>query len=556
MSWRLLKVSLIGVALIGLLVLGQGFARGGELNIGIATEPWDLDPAIRTDTASGYLIQNIYDPLIELDQNNEPTCHFALCTKWEWKNKAQTIIVHLEKGVKFHDGTDFTARDVKYNIEWQLDPENNAPNKGLLGPIESVEVVDDYTLKVDFEAPYPQATQQWSRALDGIVPEGSHGKRSEEKGVAGFAGTDLSRNPIGTGPFKFVKWVSGSHITLERNDNYWIEGVPAPGIDKVVFEFIKDPAAMEAALISGDIDIVDKVPFRDYATLKRMPNISTDRIPGIQTEVVYLNLGSPPFGISADQVADEEAIKRAYYLRKFLFHAIDRKEIAEEIFYGMASIQYGPWYPESDWTSPKLKGMTLHDPKLAKEYLAKAGAPYADGFDFRMMCTKAQWFCDVATLIQEQLRPYGVNVEVIPIDKPAFFDTMYETFDWDTGMEDWGYNNFLAISWMYSGFYRNNHNHNHWHHAAPDLKENYHPTVPGHKEFSDLYEKAVVEPDQQKRKEMVWKMEEMVTEKVIQVDLMILDNLYAWRDSVKGYGDGLNSTGDINLRFITEFTGS
>lgn len=554
MSWKVSKIILIGIALFGLLALGTAFADGNELRIGISTEPWDLDPAIRTDTASGYIIKNVYDPLIELDQNNQPTCEFALCTNWEWEDNAQTIIVHLEKGVKFHDGTDFTAHDVKYNIQWQLDPDNNAPNVGLLGPIESVKVLDDYTIEVNFTAPYTGALQQWSRALDGIVPEGAHGKRSEEKGVAGFAGTDLSRNPIGTGPFKFVKWVSGSHIELERNDNYWVEGVPAPGIGKAIFEFIGDPAAKQAALISGSVHIVDKVPYRDYATIKRMPNIQTARIPGIQTQIIYINLGAPPFGISADQVGDEEAVERAYNLRKFLFHAINRKEIAEEIFYGMASIQYGPWYPDSEWTSPELKGMTLYDPELAKEYLTKAG--YSDtGFDFRMMCTNAQWFCDVATVIQEQLRPYGVDVEVIPIDKSAFFDTMYETFDWDTGMEDWGYNNFLAISWLYSGYYRNNHNHNHWHHASPDLKENYHPTVPGHKEFCALYEKANVEPNEQKRKELVWEMEEIVTKKVIQIDLMLLDNLYAWRDSAKGYGDGLNSVGDINLKFITEFTG-
>jgi len=536
-----------------ILVVGlfSGTMAAKELKVGIATEPWDLDPAIRTDTGSGYLIKNIYDPLIELDQNNQPTSKFALAKSWEWKNEAKTIVLHLREGVKFHDGTDFTAADVKYNIDWQLDPENSAPNKGLLGPVESMTIIDPYTLQVDFEAPYTSALQQWSRSLDGIVPEGGHGKRSEEKGVSGFAGTDLSRNPVGTGPFKFVKWVSGSQITLEKFDDYWVEGVPA--VEKAVFEFIKDPAAKLAALISGSIDIVDKVPYQDFNTLKRMPRLETARIPGIQTQIVYINTGAPPFGIGPDQVGDQDAIDRAYNLRKFLFYAVDREEIAEEIFYGMATPQKGPWYPDSEWTSPKLKDITLHSEELANEHLKKAG--YEDGFEFEMMCTNAQWFCDVSTVIQEQLRPYGVDVEVIPLDKSAFFDTMYETNNWHTGMEDWGLNNFLAISWLYSGYYRNNHNHNNWHHASPDLKDIYHPTVPGHKKFTELYDKASVEPDKEKRKELVWEMEEMVTEKVIQLDMMFLDNLYAWRSSVKGYGDGLNSVGDINLKFITDFTG-
>ena len=114
-----------------------------EMHIGIATEPWDLDPAIRTDTGSGYIIKNVYDPLIELGRDNEPTTEFALCKGWEWKNNARTLLLSLREGVKFHDGTDFTAADVKYNIEWQLDEENNAPNKGLVGPVESVNIIDD-----------------------------------------------------------------------------------------------------------------------------------------------------------------------------------------------------------------------------------------------------------------------------------------------------------------------------------------------------------------------------------------------------------------------------
>ena len=522
-----------------------------EIRIGIATEPWDLDPAIRTDTGSGYVIENVYDPLIDLDENREPTTKFALTESWEWNDDSTVVTLHLRKGVKFHDGTDFDAADVKYTIEWQLDPENEAPNKGTLGPsIESVEVIDDHTLPVSFTAPSPDAILMWTgTGMDGIVPEGGHGERSEEIGVAGFAATELTRAPIGTGPFKFVEWVSGSHITLEKFDDYWVEGVPV--VDKVVFEFMTDDAAKEAALVAGSIHIADKVPFRDFETISSMPGIVAARMPGIQTQVLYINLSAPPFGISADEVGDEAAIEKALNVRKFLYHAVDRDQILDRLFYGMGTIQLGPWYADSDWTSPKLKEMPTYDPELAQEYLDKSG--YAEtGLDFRMMCTNVQWFCDVSTIIQEQLRPYGVNVEVIPIDKSAFFDTMYETEDWEVGMEDWGQGVPLALDWLWFHSYRNDHNHNHWHHAAEDLPENYHVSVPGHKEFCDLYDMASIEPDEQKRKELVWQMEELVTLDVIQVDLMWLDSCYAWRDSVKGYV--AFPDGSINLKYVTEFT--
>lgn len=544
---RLFLVSLLGLLLVG------GAAVGKELHIGIATEPWDLDPAIRTDQASGYIIENVYDPIIELDRDREVTTKFALTKDYEWMNDKKTIVLHLREGVTFHDGTDFSAADVKYNIEWQLDPENNAPNKGLLGPIEKVEVVDPLTLRVDFEQPFPQALMRWSRALDGIVPEGSHGDRSKEKGAAGFAGTQLSRNPVGTGPFKFVEWVSGSHITVEKFDDYWVEGVPA--VEKAVFEIIPDQSAKEAALISGSVDIIDRLPHKDFSTIDRMPMVETEKMMGTLTEVVYINLGAPPFGISKDRVGDDKAIERALNMRKFLYHAVDREEIKKEIFYGMAEIQHGPWYPNSEWTSPKLRNADKpYNPELAREYLEKAGWDKKD--TFRIMATKAQWFVDIATIIQEQLRQFDVKAEVIPVDKATLFDKLYETFDWELAVEDWGLNDFTPSSWLWSGYYRNAHNHNHWHHDAPDLPDHYHATVPGHKEFQELYDKAVVEPDTQKRKEMIWEMEEMVTDKVIQLDMMYLHNIYAWRNTVKGYKDGLTPMGNINLAYVTEFTGN
>ncbi|HDQ13894.1 MAG TPA: ABC transporter substrate-binding protein [Sediminispirochaeta sp.] len=209
----------------------------------------------------------------------------------------------------------------------------------------------------------------------GVVPEGSHGDRTDEKGVAGKLGTDLTRQPVGTGPYKFVEWRSGSRIVLEKNENYWKDDFHQ--VDRVVFEFIGDPSAKLAALISGSVDIIDRVPFRDFETIKEMPQVETKRLPGTALEILYLNLSNPPLGISEDQIGDQEAIEQAYHVRKFLYHAIDREAIAEQLFHGMATVAKGPWYPDSEWTSPRLKKMEPYDPDLAREHLRKAG--YADG---------------------------------------------------------------------------------------------------------------------------------------------------------------------------------
>jgi len=523
-----------------------------EIRVGISTEPWDLDPATATDTGSYHILKNVYDPIIEYDSNNQLTTENSLTRDYEWKDQNKTLILHLREGVTFHDGSEFSASDVKYNIEWQLDPDNDAPWKGQLGPIDTVTVIDKYTLEVKFKSPTPQALAMWAgTALFGIVPEGSHGERTEQKGTAGKLGTDLSRNPVGTGPYKFVQWRSGSQITLEKNENYWKDGVAAP--KKAVFEFIGEPSAKLAALISGSIDIIDKVPFRDYATVKDMPGIRTKRMPGTALQILYLNLSNPPLGISADQVGNQDAIERALHVRRFLYYAINRQDIADNLFYGMATVAKGPWYPDSEWTSPKLKAMDPHNPRLAREHLAAAG--YADGgLNLEFQATNAQWFVDVATIIQEQLREYNVNVEVVPVDKATLFDTMYESNDWDVLVEDWVFSDFSVLSYLGFNYPWNNWSPNHWHHADPDLRDLYHQSVPGHQEWADKYQQAVLTSDPEKRKQLVWELEETVVDKVVGVDMMIVDSLYAWRDGVKGYENGLDSIGIIDLRFVEDIT--
>jgi len=137
---------------------GQGEADSlEELRVGIGSEPWDLDPATATDMGSYHLLKNVYDPIIEYDSNNELTTENSLTRNYEWRDGNKTLVLYLREGVSFHDGSDFTASDVKYNLEWQLNPDNDAPWKGQLGPISEINVVDDYTLEVKFESPTPHA---------------------------------------------------------------------------------------------------------------------------------------------------------------------------------------------------------------------------------------------------------------------------------------------------------------------------------------------------------------------------------------------------------------
>ncbi len=534
----------LGVTASAVLFLAM-LGLSGELRIGISGEPWNLDPGLYTDIASVWLIQNIYDPLVELSVTGEPLPDYSLAESWEFNEEATAITLHLRRGVRFHDGSEFTAEDVVYNFQWILDPDNASPVRKDLGPITAVEALDPYSVKVTFQYPFPEALQYWSRALIGIVPAGS--RQGKE--------TPLARHPIGTGPYRFVEWKKGSYIVLEPFTGYWIEGVPPEGITRVKFLFFGDEASKVAALLAGEVHIVDWISPRDYLALQDAQGIKLARIPGVQHQYMALNLASHPFGITKDEVGSEEVIQRALMARKFVMYAIDREEIRDEVFFGLATIMYGPWYPDSEWFSPKLRGRVLHDPERAKAYLEKY---YELGgekpLSFKIIATNTGWFVDVATLIQAQLKRYSVEAEVIPLEKRSLFATL-KTLDWEAAVEDFAHGIPAVLRWLRFGYYKVP-NHNHWYHAAEDLPPQYYPTHPGHEEFCRLWDLASVEPDVEKRKGLVWAMEEMLVENVIRIDLMMVDSLLAWRKEVRFAEGSVQLLGTLHLKTVTAFEGS
>lgn len=533
---------IVRLSVLAVAALLAGPAAAMELHVGIASEPWNLDPALYTDIGSAWLIQNIYDPLIELSVTGQPVPEYSLCTSWEFNADATSVVLHIRKGVRFHDGRRLTAEDVKYNFDWILNPSSKSPMRSVIGPVEAVEVLSPEELRVTFSRPFPQALIWWHRALAGIVPRGAR------DGVTGES--PLSRHPIGTGPFAFSRWVRGVKIVLEPFRDYWRAGAPAPGIEKVVFEFFPDQAAKTAALLAGAIQLVDWVSPRDYLALSRAAGVEVARIPGVQHQYIALNLASHPFGITRDEVGDARALDRALAARKFIYYALDRAAIRDRVFYGMATVLPGPWYPDSPWFSPKLREAALPDPERARDYLEEY---YALGgkkpLSFTIIATSSGWFVDEATLIQSQLSRYGVEVEVIPLEKHTLFATL-KTTHWQAAVEDWAHGIPDVLRWLYAGYVKVP-NHDNWYHASPDLPDQFFPTQPGHEEFCRLYQEAVGEPDEERRRELVWRMEEMLVEDVIRVDLVMVDSLLAWRSGLSGYREGAELIGSLHLGTIT-----
>jgi len=514
---------------------GSDSDKDVRLNVAISAEVWNFDPALWTDTATSTVGGLIYDEVIELD-TNEKLQPGLVEEVPEPQDGGKAFEYTLREGLQFHNGDPVTAEDFKYSVDWILNPDNNSPIRGRLPFVTGTEIVGDRTLRLNLEKPF--ATLNWwlTRGIEGIVPEGSRGDTQEGKGPSGLA-TDLTKDPTGagTGPFKFVEWKSGSHVLLEKNENYWKDGLPK--VDEIKFNFIGENSTRLANLRSGNIDLTDKVPPKDYESLANQPDVTGKNVPGNLTEVLYLNLMD-----SGDNPMANRNNRRA------VLFGIDAEEILEEVFYGQGVVQKGPWYPDSEWTSPKLKEMDLYDPDKARAELEKAGNP--DGFEMDIIATKGSWFKDEAVVIQNQLSQIGIDVSVTAVDKSTLFDQVYGTTDWHAAMEDWGQSIPVATYWLDAGYADNNHNHNNWHHPSEDLQDPYEASGPpapedaegdysnGHEWFVDRLRTAQAATDEEKQKEIVYELEEYVTLNAIQIDIAYVNKLEAWKNYVDGYEVG------------------
>ncbi|KAB1187491.1 MULTISPECIES: ABC transporter substrate-binding protein [Haloferax] len=517
-----------------------------RVNVAIAAEAWNFDPALWTDTATSTIGGLIYDEVIELTPDSELQAGLATEVP-DPIDGGKAFEYTLREGITFHNGDEVTVEDFKYSVDWILNPENNSPVKSRMPFVESTEIVGDRTLRLNLSKPFGTLNWWLTRSLEAIVPKGSRGDTAEGKGPSGLA-TDLTKDPsgAGTGPFKFVEWKSGSHVLLEKNENYWKDGAPA--VDEIKFNFIGEDSTRLANLRSGKLHLTNKVPPKDFESLGDQPDITTESAPGNLTQVLYVNM----------MEAEGNPMSNRHNRRAVLF-GIDRQEILDEIFYGEGAVQSGPWYPDSEWTSPKLKEMDMYDPEKAKKELELAGNP--DGFEMDIIATKGSWFKDEAVVIQNQLSKIGIEASVTAVDKSTLLNEVYGTSTWHAAMEDWSQSIPIATSWLDAGYADNNHNHNNWHHPSEDLEDIYAPSGPaapedaegdfsnGHEWYVSKLREAQAATDEQKQKEIVWELEEYLVEHGIQIDIAYVNKLEAWRNSINDYEVG---TFEDNYQFISK----
>ena len=382
------------IAVAGMLGAMQASAqtpvRGGTLTVGFPADSQTLDPRFSVIFTERQVIYPIYNTITKLgpDFSINP----ELAKSWDVEDGGKRIVFHLREGVKFHDGTDFDAAAVKWNIDSRLDVAVKSPQrKQLLKVVESVNALDKNTVEFKLLQPFPALMGMLGQRVGFMVSPAAAEKHGEEFGS----------HPVGTGPFIFKEWVRGSHVVLERNPNYWENDLPY--LDRIEYKDIAGSVVGIQRLVTGEIDYAGQLSPNDIRTIENNPEIELHPVKVGRWYSVQWRWDLAPYN-NAD-------------FRKAVAHGLDRKHIVDILTAGKATIAAGPTPPGLWWYS-ELDAFE-YDPAKAKEYLQKSG--YKAGTEIVLTVAGTGIYARVGQLVQEQLQAIGMNVTIQPVPQKGWY---------------------------------------------------------------------------------------------------------------------------------------
>ena len=399
-----MKKYLISAALMLLAVSIPGHAK--DLTIALASEPTSIDPHFHNLTPNNALMRQIYDRLIMPDEKQR--LKPGLAVSWKAIDDL-TWEIKLRQGVKFHDGSPFTADDVVFTFKRAPNVEASPSSFGTYLKGKSITKVDDYTVHIKTEKPFPLMPNDMS-TFSIISKKNGQGAKT--------ADYNSGKAAIGTGAFKVAEYVPGDRIVLRRNDDYWGD---KPEWEKVTLKPIKSRPTRVAALLAGDVDMIEGVPTIDIARLKKDPKLSLSQ--GISNRVIYLHLDhkrdASPFVKAADGGPIKNPLKDLR-VRQAISKAINRDAIVSKVMEGVA-IKAGQLLPEGFFgVSANLKPVN-YDPEGAKKLLKEAGLP--NGFKLTIHGPNDRYINDanIAEAVAQMLTRIGIKTEVVTMPRSVYF---------------------------------------------------------------------------------------------------------------------------------------
>lgn len=389
------------------------------LTVAVYANLTGLDPTNVNDFLSQSSTRLLYQGLFSFDEKMKLIP--LLAESYEANADATEFTIRLKTGIKFHDGTDFDAQAVKVNIDRLRDPENKLSRRSLVSMIKEVLVVDESTVKLILENPF-----------GAMIASLAHpGAMMISPAALEEYGKDIGRNPVGTGPFKFVSW-SADTLEVSKNDEYWKEGLPK--IEGVIVRSVPESGARFAMLQTGEAQFVPSFPPELIEPASRNPSLEVVTGDSIFEFYTTMNTMKKPF--------DDKRVRQA------LNYAIDKEAFCKVVF--------GPGCAPADSIVPPL--MAFHsaqtpypyDPEKAKALLSEAG--YGEGFETELWSGSSTEIQRGAQVLQQQLAQVGVKAKVMPLEsgvatekiwsvqKPedATVQVYYTGWASSTGDADWG----------------------------------------------------------------------------------------------------------------------
>ena len=385
-----LKTSVLAAAgaatggVMGLSWHGKAMAQApsGTMNLVVSNDldTYDIHATIAGDAKA--IAYHTFEALVNRDYQPQ------LATSWENPDKL-TWILHLKQGVEFSNGEPFDASVVKFNLERIKDPATKARYRGTLAPVESVEVLDKYKVKIQTKTPFSVLVFAM-REMFMMSPK-----------AVRELGKDVASKPIGTGPFIVREWVPNEKHILEANPNY--HG-PKPKVKTLIWRPVAEPSTRIVELRAGTADIIDKIP------PELAEGLSGEKLQVIRKRSVYrmgvkLNCSKPPF--------DKVKARRA------LNYATDKEALAKHVLRGAGYVTAGYLGPHLGGYDPSLKPYP-HDPALAKKLLAEAG--YPKGVDIELVSPVGRYLKDkeVMEAVAYQVKEAGFNMKVKALEWGMF----------------------------------------------------------------------------------------------------------------------------------------
>jgi peptide/nickel transport system substrate-binding protein len=420
-NWRWKEANLFLAAMMILLIALAGFCpetlaqekkvpRGGTLKM-IYQEPTHLNMAIVSGTPTGVPGTQIFAGLLQFDEKFQPRPYLA--TKWDISPDGRTYTFHLQKGATFHDGKPITSADVAFSLE--IVSKNHPFGVAMFRAVDKVDTSDPHVAVFKLKHPYPAFLAAMHPLLLPIIPKHVYGQGEIRQNPANI-------KPIGSGPFKFVEWKKGQHIILERNPDFFRKGQPY--LDRIIIEFINDPAARTVALETGATDFV---PYsyigspEDIRRLEKVPHLATTTkgYEAIGARAWFaINVRKPPLNNPK--------------VRKAIAHLMDKDFIVNDILMGIGKAATGPFRYTNPFYNPNVQKYEYNLNK-ANQLLDEAG--FKKGADGTRFALNLDWIPGAATnqstceYLKEQLKKVGINATLRPV--PDFPSWAAKTSKWD-----------------------------------------------------------------------------------------------------------------------------